>query len=72
MTYIDRTFREYGVKRFGKEKMNRLTDEQIEAARVRTFQDLTRLTAKFGRLNNGRAENIFCYYIKWWYFDGEE
>lgn len=65
MTYIDRTFREYGNEFFGKPVMDRITDAQVEEARVATMQEVARLTKKYfpERLPKNTAKELFCNYL---------
>lgn len=71
-TYIDRIFRGYGESHFGKEVMDRVTDEQVEDARVRAFQEASILTAQLGRkLRKGAVESIFIMYVQKHYIGGK-
>lgn len=61
---IDRRFREYGEKRFGKKAMDRLSLEQVEEARCFACQVLGELTRDFGLQDKDTAEEIFCMYVR--------
>ena len=61
--YIDKIFRGYGEDFFGKQCMNRITDDQIEEARVFAFNELAALTKKYGKQESGTAKELFCNYL---------
>ena len=56
---IDVIFRDYGVKALGEETMARLTDEQIDEARVYAFTALSERTKRYGKQENGTCEKLF-------------
>lgn len=61
--YIDRIFRGYGEEFFGKECMDKITDEQVEEARCEAFKLLEEKTKKYGKQEKGTVEELFCNYI---------
>ncbi len=61
--YIDRIFRGYGEEFFGKQAMDMITDAQVEEARCWTFNELHDLTARYGKQEEGTAQELFCNYI---------
>lgn len=63
MTFVDRTFKDYGVAFFGEKAMERITDAQIEEARCFAMEELGRLTAKYGPQEKGTAAELFCNYL---------
>ena len=56
---IDVIFRGYGVEVLGEEAMSRLTDEQIDEARVYAFTTLGERTKRYGKQKNGTCEKLF-------------
>lgn len=63
MTRIDRIFKQYAVDFFGETPTERLTEEQIEEARVFAFSELHKLTEKYGRQKDGTCREIFLNYL---------
>ena len=63
MSGIDKVFRRYGEDVFGKAYMNKITDEQVEEARVYACNELARRTAKYGKQDSGTVKDLFCSYI---------
>ena len=61
--YIDKIFREYGEDFFGKQCMDRITDSQVEEARVFAFNELAALTKKYGKQDPGTTKELFCNYL---------
>lgn len=61
--YIDRVFRGYGEEFFGKEAMDKITDEQVEVARCEAYKMLCELTQKYGKQEKGTLEELFNNYI---------
>ena len=59
MQGIDLRMKEIGIKHFGKEVMDRLTEQEIIEARCETFKHLNFL-ARICPLNEGDVENVFC------------
>lgn len=56
---IDVIFRDYGVKALGEETMARLSDEQIDEARVYAFTALGERTKRYGKQESGTCEKLF-------------
>lgn len=61
--YIDVLFRRYGEESFGKESMDKITDEQVEEARIYAITMLSELTKQLGLQEKGTAKELFCNYI---------
>lgn len=61
--YIDVLFRGYGENFFGKEAMDRITDEQVEEARIYAMTTVSELTKQLGLQKKGTAKELFCNYI---------
>ncbi len=61
--YIDKQFRKIGEEFFGKEPMDRITDDQVTEARVFAFNVLSELTRDFGKQEPGTLEELFCNYL---------
>lgn len=61
--YIDVLFRSYGEEFFGKEAMDKITDEQVEEARIYAMFTLGELTKQLGLQKQGTAKELFCNYI---------
>lgn len=61
--YIDVLFRGYGENFFGKETMDRITDEQVEEARIYAMVTVSELTKQLGLQKKGIAKELFCNYI---------
>lgn len=70
--YIDILYREYGEEFFGKSVMDKITEEQVEKARIETnklISELARMYISQGKtnefLNNPefKVKKIFCDYI---------
>lgn len=60
---IDEHFRQLGEDFFGKTAMDRITDEQLEQARIFSMKELGRRTIKDGLQPDGTLKEIFCNYI---------
>lgn len=56
---IDVIFRDYEVKVLGEETMARLSDEQIDEARVYAFTALGERTKRYGKQESGTCEKLF-------------
>ena len=70
--YIDRMFRKYGEEYFGKEKMDTLTDEQVEEARCEAMKALTYVVSVCGAKDgNGQVKELFCDYCNICFFGWE-
>ena len=63
MSSIDKLFKGYGVEFFGEEPMRRVTDAQIEEARVFAFNECARLTEKYGPQTKGTTRELFLNYL---------
>lgn len=61
--YIDVLFRQYGEEHFGPEKMNKITDAQLEQIRIRTMEELTELV-KMGHRQPDMMKKILFWHIK--------
>ena len=66
--YIDRTFRGYGEKAFGKAKMDLLGTSEVEEARCTAFQVFGNLVRTCTRqeieASGTTVESLFCDYVK--------
>ena len=67
-SYIDRTFRGYGEKAYGKAKMDLLSTSQVEEARCTAFQVFGNLVRTCTRqeieASSTTVESLFCDYVK--------
>ena len=67
-SYIDRTFRGYGEKAFGKKKMDLLGTSEVEEARCTAFQVFGNLVRTCTRqeieASGTTVESLFCDYVK--------
>lgn len=61
--YIDRVFRGYGEKEFGKDRMDTVAPSEVEEARCKAMRSLGVLTETFGRQPKGTAERLFNAFI---------
>lgn len=63
MTSIDKVFYKHAEEFFGKTAMERITDEQVEEARVWACRETSRMTAKYGLLPKGTTQELFNNYL---------
>ena len=72
VSYIDRMCRQYGEEEFGKDVMDTITDEQVEAARIEAFIMLSEYVAQYGaHEGNDTFKQFFCLHVKYNYLTEE-
>lgn len=62
-SFIDKTFRGYGERDFGKKLMDTVSSKQLEAFRCETFKALDSMTKQFGKQPKGTAEALFYFML---------
>lgn len=62
-SFIDRTFRGYGERDFGKPLMDTITSKQLEEFRCEAFRSLDSMTKQFGKQEPGTLEAIFYFML---------
>lgn len=60
MQGIDLRMKEVGIRRLGRETMDKLTDEEIVSARCGAFEFLSDMAKLGGSVENGDLEYYFC------------
>ena len=68
--YIDRLFRGYAEREFGKANISALSDPQIEEARCNAFVMANDYLKEHGQLEKGAIAEFFFLYLKWNFLDG--
>lgn len=62
-SFIDKTFRGYGERDFGKKLMDTVSSKQLEAFRCEAFKALDDMTKQFGKQENGTLEALFYFIL---------
>lgn len=62
-TAVDRIFRSYGERDFGKKLMDTVPSKQLEAFRCEAFKALDSMTKQFGKQEKGTCEALFYFIL---------
>lgn len=62
-TQMNSIFRRHGEDFFGKIPMDRITDKQVEEARIFAEQEVINLTKKYGKQPEDTCKELFCNYV---------
>ena len=60
---IDRIFRKFGERDFGKDLMDTISSKQLEEFRCGAFRCLHEMTRQFGRQEDGTLEALFYFIL---------